>query len=147
MQSLLTQAGHQEIKQRLSNLSADSKRQWGKMTVGQMCWHCQLPLRIALENKPNSSKGNWFVKTFFKNSMYNDKPWRKNLPTAPQLKAKEEKDFDAEYLKLQNLIDEFHNIKDREKWHPHPIFGSFTKEQWGQLEYKHIDHHLRQFGI
>ncbi len=53
----------------------------GKMTVGQMVWHCQYPLKLAIENKENS-KGNWFIKTFFKKSLYNDKPWRKNLPTA-----------------------------------------------------------------
>ena len=147
MKSLLTEDGYQEIKQRINLLSENAERQWGKMSVGQMCWHCQYPLKIAIENKPNSSKGNWFVRTFFKESMFNDKPWRKNLPTSPQLKAKEDKDFETEHAELLRLIDHLYQEKDREEWHSHPMFGKFTKEQWGQMEFKHLDHHLRQFGV
>lgn len=147
MKSLLTEDTHSEIMERLKKLNENSVRQWGKMTVGQMCWHCQYPLKLAIENRENSSKGNWFVKTFFKKSLYNDKPWRKNLPTAPQLRAKEAKDFGAEYAKLNALVHEFSSLKDREVWYPHPAFGPFTKEQWGQVQYKHLDHHLKQFGV
>jgi hypothetical protein len=147
MKSLLNQDGYTDIKTRLDKLNENSTRLWGKMTVGQMCWHCKYPLKLAIENKPNSSKGNWFIKMFFKKSLYNDTPWRKGLPTAPQLKAKEEKNFAEEFKSLQKLVDEFHNEKDREEWYPHPTFGSFTIDQWGQLEYKHLDHHLRQFGV
>ncbi|KPM32495.1 Hypothetical protein I595_913 [Croceitalea dokdonensis DOKDO 023] len=147
MKSLLTTDGHAEIKDRLAKLTENSKGQWGKMTVGQMLWHCQYPLQLAIENRPNTSKGNWFIRTFFKKSLYNDKPWRKNLPTAPQLKAKEPKDFSTEYEALTRLVDEFAQLHDRETWHPHPAFGTFTKNQWGQLEFKHLDHHLKQFGV
>lgn len=147
MKSLLDEEGYKEIKERLHQLNENSTRLWGKMSVGQMCWHCQYPLKLAIDNRPNTSKGNWFVKTFFKKSLYNDKPWRKGLPTAPQLKAKVEKDFDKEYKLILKLVDDFHQTKNRDKWYPHPAFGEFTKEQWGQLEYKHLDHHLRQFGV
>lgn len=147
MKSLLTEETHNEIKNRLSKLTETSERKWGKMTVGQMTWHCQYPLKIAIKNKENNSKGNWFVKTFFKKSLYNDKPWRKGLPTSPQLKTKEPKDFAEESALLKTLVDDFHSLKDREKWHSHPAFGPFTKEQWGQLQYKHLDHHLKQFGV
>lgn len=147
MKSLLKKDTYEEIKSRIENLSENSERLWGKMTVGQMAWHCQYPLKLAIENRENNSKGNWFVKTFFKKSLYNDKPWRKNLPTATQLRAKEPKEFNAEYTKLRELIDGFQALENREIWHPHPAFGTFTKEQWGQMQYKHLDHHLRQFGV
>ncbi len=49
-----------------------------------------------------------------------------------------------EYSKL---ADEFNMLDSRDMWHPHPAFGPFTKEQWGQLQYKHLDHHLKQFGV
>jgi Ca2+-binding EF-hand superfamily protein len=48
---------------------------------------------------------------------------------------------------LNELVDEFNRLDSRDMWHPHPAFGSFTKEQWGQLQYKHLDHHLKQFGV
>lgn len=79
--------------------------------------------------------------------MYNDKPWRKNLPTAPQLKVTETKNFETEKTQLVQLVDAFYDLKDREIWNPHPMFGKFTMEQWGKMEYKHLDHHLRQFGV
>ena len=147
MKSLFNNETHAEIIARLGNLREDSERLWGKMTTGQMCWHCQYPLKLAIKNKENTSKGNWFIKLFFKKSLYNDKPWRKNLPTSPQLKASEPKDFKEERDKLKSLVNDFHALKGRELWHPHPIFGTFTKEQWGQLSYKHLDHHLTQFGV
>ncbi|WP_027078331.1 DUF1569 domain-containing protein [Maribacter antarcticus] len=147
MKSLLTNEGHVEIKSRLGQLSENSQRKWGKMTVGQMAWHCQYPLKLAIRNKENTSKGNWFITTFFKKLLYNDKPWRKNLPTAPQLKAKEAKDFNEEITILKELADEFNMLYARDIWYPHPVFGTFTKEQWGQLQYKHLDHHLTQFGV
>lgn len=31
--------------------------------------------------------------------------------------------------------------------HPHPFFGKLTSEQWGKGIYKHLDHHLKQFGV
>ncbi len=147
MKSLLEETAYREIKDRLSKLNENSERLWGKMTPGQMTWHCQYPLQLAIKNKPNNAKGNLLIKLFFKKSLYNDKPWRKNLPTAPQLKAKEPKAFAEESKTLNALVDEFTKLNDRETWYPHPSFGAFTKEQWGQMQYKHLDHHLRQFGV
>lgn len=147
MNSLFTEEGYRDITNRLNALSEKSARKWGKMTVGQMVWHCLLPLKIAIENKKPKKRGNVIARIFFKKVMYNDRPWRKNLPTAPKLKARETKNFDEEITKLRQLVDATHNLKKRSEWHPHPVFGSFTHEQWGQMQYKHLDHHLKQFGV
>lgn len=146
MKSLLEKDGYEDIKARLEALSPDSERKWGKMTPGQMLRHCQFPMSIAIENKPNKPKFNILVR-LFKKSMYNDKPWRKNLPTAPKLKITDDRDFHKERGILESLVDQFYELKGREEWSPHPMFGNFTKEQWGKMEYKHLDHHLRQFGV
>ena len=147
MKSLLEENGYQEIIDRLEKVNADSNRLWGKMSPAQMAWHCQYPLKLAIKNEDKGVRGNPLIRWFFKKSLYNDKPWRKNLPTAPFLVAKEEKDFDKEMDTLKELVKEFYAVRNRENWNPHPMFGSFTPEQWGQLEYKHLDHHLRQFGV
>ena len=55
MKSLLTAEAHEEINDRLSKLTENSKGNWGKMTVGQMAWHCQYPLKLAIKNKENTS--------------------------------------------------------------------------------------------
>jgi len=147
MQSIFEESAYMEIKSRLNLLNANSQGQWGKMSVGQMVWHCQIPLKLAIKNKKYNKKGNLFVKLIFKKSLYNDSPWRKNLPTAPMAKATEEKDFETEIKILNELVDAMYEQKGRTEWNPHPIFGTFTKEQWGKLEYKHLDHHLKQFGV
>lgn len=127
MKSLLTEDGYQEIKGRIEQLTENAEKGWGKMSVGQMCWHCQYPLKLAITNKPNTSKGNWFVKIFFKKSLYNDKPWRKNLPTAPQLKTKENKDFTSEHEILKSLVNDFYAVRERDEWHPTLLLAHLQK--------------------
>jgi hypothetical protein len=48
---------------------------------------------------------------------------------------------------LLAMVNEFSSQKERTEWPEHPIFGPFTPEQWGKLQYKHLDHHLQQFNI
>ena len=147
MKSLFEEKTYNEIMARVNNLNENSKRNWGKMSVGQMVGHCQFPLNVAIKNKKPRKKSNPLIRWFFKKSLYNDKPWRKNLPTAPIAKAKEEKDFTTEHKILKKMIQEVYEVRNREEWNPHPLFGEFTAEQWGQMEYKHLDHHLKQFDV
>lgn len=147
MKSLLEKAALEEILGRLDQLEEGMQPQWGRMSVGQMAWHCQIPLRVGIENKPPKKKPNPLIKWLFRKSMYSDKPYRKNLPTSPMAKAQEPRDLAAELPRLRQLVEEFHSLKDREHWNPHPLFGEFTPGQWGRMQYKHLDHHLTQFGV
>lgn len=145
MKSLFDDQAYSEIKKRLNALSLESERKWGRMDVGQMLYHCQQPLNISL-GKSNIKKQFFPLAFLFKKSLYNDKPWRQNLPTAKTFKITETKDFDPEKIALEKLIDEFQRKKNETQWEPHPLFGKFTPQQWGQMQYKHLDHHLKQFG-
>jgi hypothetical protein len=147
MKSIFDEKTYQEVIDRLAKLNPESERQWGKMTVSQMLWHCQLPVRLAIKNEKSKIRGNPLIRLLFKKSLFNDKPWRKNLPTIPAAKAREEKDFEKEFATLRDMVTELHGLKNRENWNPHPIFGEFTRDQWGKMQYKHLDHHLRQFGV
>jgi len=146
MKSLLDTEAYQEIKTRLSNLNENSERQWGKMSVDQMAHHCQFPLKVALKKealKPKFSP----IALLFKKSMYSDKPWKKNLPTLKLAKATESYDLAAEKQTLESMVDAFHEKKSQTEWNAHPMFGKLTPEQWGKMNYKHLDHHFRQFGV
>lgn len=147
MKSLFEEVTLAEVHRRMAMLEEDLQPKWGRMTVGQMVWHCQIPLKIGIKNKPPKKKPNPFIRFFYKKSLYSDRPWRKNLPTARFAKAGESKDLSSELPRLMELITEFHGLKNRSAWNPHPIFGAFTHQQWGQFQYKHLDHHLRQFGV
>ena len=83
----------------------------------------------------------------FKKSMYDDKLWKQGLPTPRSFRVEDNRDFNYEKDQLLRLVDDFHALKVKEDWSDHPAFGSFSKEQWGKMQYKHLDHHLRQFGV
>lgn len=84
----------------------------------------------------------------FKSKLYNEDPWKKNLPTAPNFIIKDERDFNKEKEELMEMVNQFYTKGPEEVGKfPHPMFGSFTKEQWGKSMYKHLDHHLVQFGV
>ena len=88
----------------------------------------------------------WVYKSF-KSAMYNDKPWKNNMSTPIEYKVVSSKDFVKEKTVLIDIITEFYQLNSRVIWDPHPVFGNFTPDQWGKLQYKHLDHHLRQFGV
>lgn len=146
MNSLFETDSFTQIKNRLNALAPSSERKWGKMEVAQMLRHCQHPLNVSL-GKGNIKKQFFPLAFLFKKSLYNDKPWRQNLPTAKSFKITESKDFELEKAELEKLIEEFHRLKNATHWEPHPLFGKFTPQQWGQMQYKHLDHHLKQFGV
>ncbi len=147
MKSLFTSSAFAEIEDRLENLTEKTQREWGKMDAAQMLHHCQGPLNIMLGINHYGMKPNWLAKVFFKKSLYSDKPWSKNLPTARALKVKEPKSFDTEKAALKELLNNLNTQREKQAWDTHPGFGYFTNEQWGQMQYKHLDHHLRQFGL
>lgn len=138
---------HKETIARLDQLTPTSEAQWGKMNIGQMLHHCQKPLEIVLEKNDHGLKSNLLAKIFFKKTMYNDKPWSKGLPTPKSFRVIAEKNFETEKNKLKALLDEFHAQRLRKEWPDHPVFGHFSAEQVGKMQYKHLDHHLRQFGV
>jgi hypothetical protein len=145
MKSLFDDEAYTEIKKRLKTLNSESELKWGKMDIGQALYHCQQPLNVSL-GRGDVKKQFIPLAFLFKKSLYNDKPWRQNLPTAKTFKISESKDFATEQEALETLVDEFHTKKNQTQWDPHPIFGKFTPQQWGQMQYKHLDHHLKQFG-
>jgi len=146
MKSLFEQTAYNEIKSRIQALTKESTPEWGQMNVGQMVTHCQFPLKVALSSKPRKHKWN-LIGFLFKRSLYNDKPWKKGLPTAKQAKITDDRDFEKEQETLLSMVDAFYEKREQQEWQPHPMFGKFTPEQWGQLEYKHLDHHLTQFRV
>lgn len=146
MKSLFEDSSYKEIKSRIEALTPDHKPLWGKMNVGQMVTHCQFPFKVALSSKVRKTPWNP-IPLMFKKSLYSDKPWRKNLPTVKVARIKDQRDLAAEKVKLLSMVDAFYKKRDQQEWLPHPMFGHFTVEQWGKLEYKHLDHHLTQFGV
>lgn len=148
MKTLFDSDSYNEIIKRIETVTYDAQPLWGKMNSPQMIHHCQKALEIPLEKATVKSPG-LFMKLLmktFKTTLYNDKPWRQNLPTAKEFLVRDDKDFEPEKEHLLCLLEEFYSKGINGNFPIHPIFGRFTNHQWGQSQYKHMDHHLRQFN-
>lgn len=149
MKNLFDKESYDEVARRINSLTPAAQRQWGKMDVAQMLAHCKVAFGVPLSEKkmPRSILG-LLVGWMFKSKLYNDSPWKKNLPTAPHFIIKGDRDFEKEKQELFGLINQFYNGGPANVGKfPHPMFGTYTSEQWGQSMYKHLDHHLKQFGV
>ena len=147
IKNLFDPAVKQEIIDRINNLSPDSQRQWGKMDVAQMMAHVQLPIGVALG--VHQLKGSFLLRLIgplFKSKLWDEKPYKQGLPTDPSfIMTGKSKDFDKEKSSLLDIVNRFsdNNIVSEN----HPIFGKLTKENWSKATWKHLDHHLKQFGV
>ena len=65
MKSIFDEKTYQEVLDRLEKLNPESERQWGKMSVAQMLWHCQMPVRLAIKNKKTIKKSNPLIRLLF----------------------------------------------------------------------------------
>ncbi len=149
MENLFTPTANLEMVGRIGSLTSDTKPLWGKMRVAQMLAHCQKPLHVALGEK--NLKGGLMAFLFgkiAKKQLLKDTPFKKNLPTAPAFIVKSEKNFSEEKNKQADMVQRFgKNDPEEIAKRPHPFFGKLTAEEWNLLQYKHLDHHLRQFGV
>lgn len=138
-----------EILDRIDKLSPNSKPQWGQMDVAQMLAHCSSFQDIAMGNSfPARGWLGIVIGRFVKPVFYNDKPLARNMSTIPTILIADEKEFEQERNMLkQNIVTFQNNGPEQCSTHPHPFFGKLTAEQWGKGIYKHLDHHLKQFGV
>lgn len=149
MKNLYDKAVLEEVTQRINSLSTSSTNLWGKMNVGQMLAHCKEAFKVPLADKPVPRMvSGYFFGWIVKKKLFDDSPTRKNLPTAPNFMITDERDFNKEKEALLFLISEFNRRGpgDTGKF-PHPFFGKLSQEEWGKGMYKHLDHHLQQFGV
>jgi hypothetical protein len=139
-----------EIKLRVSNLRATSQPLWGEMNAGQAMAHCAAAMETALGTRtaPRMLMGRvngGFIKPMVLGS---DTPMRKNSPTTKDLIVRDKRNVEVEKKRLCNLIDQFTSQSNLgHMQHRHAFFGRLTPEEWSILAYKHLDHHLRQFGV
>jgi hypothetical protein len=139
-----------EIEDRVARLKPGSPRQWGKMTPAQMTAHCAAAMQLALgELRPRRQVAGhvigWAIKVIV---IGNDRPLRPGAPAPSFLVMTDDRDLDAERRNLIEVVQRFAaSGRDGCTGHPHPFFGRLTPEEWSNLMYKHLDHHLRQFSV
>lgn len=153
MKTLFDKTTATEILQRIDQLEHISKAKWGKMTVTEMICHTTDPLRDLLKIRKTKPVTPSFLRPLMKWFLINEKPFPKNAPTAkpylqsPKGGGTQPKDFRTDRDELKNLVIAFSKLDDSFSLGSHAALGQLTKQQAGQFMWKHLDHHLRQFGV
>jgi hypothetical protein len=149
MKNLFQTEAFDEIIQRINKLTPDSARLWGKMEVAQMLAHCTASMEVAtgLKTPPRMFIGR-ILGPFLKSHFTNDKPLKKNSPTDKSFLVIDQRNFEKEKARLVDIITRFsRGGPEKVTRHSHSFFGKLTPMQWGKGMYKHLDHHLKQFGV
>jgi len=149
MKSLFNPADRESLSLRLAALEPDALRHWGKMDPAQMLLHCAIGLKAGTGDQPMKQVllGK-LVTPFIRGRVLGEKPFRRNVHTDPTFVVSDRRDFEEERTRLATQIDRFcQRGPEAAGKQTHAFFGRLSGEEWGRLMYKHLDHHLRQFGV
>lgn len=140
----------QKVVQRINTLTPSTTPQWGKMNVSQMLAHCNVTYEMVYETK--HPKPNFLVKmllkSFVKKLVVGEAPYPKNSRTAPAFLMTTEKEFNAEKSRLIDHINKTQQLGEGHFNNKESLsFGPLTTGEWNNMFYKHLDHHLTQFGV
>lgn len=149
--NIFTQSVSDKLIGRINHLSSTSTPTWGKMSVSQMMAHCNVSYEMVFEDKhqkPNFFMG-FILKTFIKKALVDEvTPYKKNSPTAPAFIIKEDKNFEIEKKRLIDYLKKSVELGESYFDGKESLsFGKMSSTEWNNLLYKHIDHHLTQFGV
>lgn len=149
MPSMFNATDVQHVIDRINHLTPESKAMWGKMTVSQMLAHIQEPMKLLLgERELKRGLIGFLFGGIAKKQLLSGKPFKQNLPTDKTFIVRDNRNFEEEKEKVIHLL---HAIQQRGAGAvttgAHPFFGKMSPGEWDSLGVKHLDHHLRQFGV
>lgn len=149
MKSLFNPADREALAHRLAALEPDSARLWGKMDPAQMLLHCALGLEAAMADRPvKQALLGRLLMPFLRGMIFGDRPFKRNSPTDASFVVADRRQFETERIRLATVIDRFiQRGPEAAAKVNHLFFGRLSGDEWGILMHKHLDHHLRQFGV
>ena len=136
----------------LRTLPSETGMKWGKMNAQQMVEHISGFFRISTNKLhfPLVTPEDQLPK--FKAFLYSDKEFRENT-RAPVLP---EEPLPVQYANYEDAVNDlekeisdfFHQFSEEPGLTTqHPVFGDLNFDEWVLLHYKHVVHHLKQFGL
>ena len=136
------------IISRIETLNVNTQKNWGIMNSAQMLAHLNAFIETSLDlNSPKRLLLGKIIGKFFKNRYLKEKDFSKNSPTHKEYVFTDNRDFETEKKKSIKLVKEFCEGGEMKcTKNPHSFFGFLTPQEWGIAQWKHFDHHLRQFN-
>lgn len=139
-----------EIISRIESLNPSSQALWGKMNVSQMLAHCCVSYEMVFENKhPKPGVFMRFIlKTLVKKIVTSEKEYTKNSRTAPAFLIVDQREFESEKNRLIAFIQKAQSLGESYFDGKESLsFGKLSAQEWNNMFYKHLDHHLKQFSV
>jgi hypothetical protein len=146
MKSIWETGARRELQTRFGALKPDARPAWGRMNAPKMVTHVADSLRMALGELACSPKASPLRYTPIKQLVIYVLPWPKGVPTAPELLARAPASWATDVADLNGLIERLGSRGPAGPFGVHPAFGRLTGRTWGALMYRHMNHHLTQFG-
>jgi hypothetical protein len=146
--TLMHEGGRGDVlKRRVLALTSTTTPRWGKMSVDQMLHHVNIVLLEALGEHTAKPNIRGLPEPLVRWAILN-LPWGKGAPTRPDMVIPEGQrfDFDEEKASCLALMERFLARPMDAEW-PRAANFAMTGRHWSQLQYKHLDHHLTQFGV
>ena len=149
--NLLQPDARATILERIDKLTPKTQSLWGKMNVNQMLRHTTYGLENAMGEMDATAKSGPIMRAIMRFVVLKtDIPAPKGkAETFPEFNTVENgvnpEDFNAEREHLKATLNRF---PDSSKYGTEsPLLGKMSKQDWARLNYGHLDHHLRQFGV
>jgi len=136
--------------QRINSLTSETKPLWGKMSVDQMLAHVNVAYVMCYDKSLPRANGLklFFLRLLIKNQVVGSKPYPKNGRTAPAFIINDSRDFEKEKASLISSLQKTQSLGANHFEGKESVsIGRLTADEWNTLFSKHLDHHLRQFGV
>jgi hypothetical protein len=146
MKSIWQKAARQELHDRLGNLAWDHPAAWGKFTAPKMVCHLADSLKMAMGDLKVAPKRLPIRYTPLKQFIIFVAPFPKGATTAPELLVRAPREWTNDIEDVRALLARAASARLTDTWPEHPAFGKLSKRAWGVLIFRHMDHHLKQFG-
>jgi len=148
MPTVFDETPRRSLLRRFNSLRPEATPLWGKMDAHRMVCHCAVALRLSLhpegEIRPRGALARWPLNWLVIHVV----PWPKGKAEAPRrLLDTEQQSWDEDLASLSSLLRTAGERGADGDWPLNVAFGRISGRDWGALHYKHLDHHLRQFGV
>lgn len=146
MNTVFNSSDREALYGRMNTLTLERTPLWGRMSCGQMLAHLTDGVRMTLGELAVQPKRGPLRLAPIRHAVIHWLPFPKGAPTAPELLVRRAEDCAVEIAELRAVMERMALRAGTPVWKEHPAFGRMTERDWGVLVYRHVDHHLRQFG-
>ena len=146
MPSLCVASDRAEILRRLGRLTPETRPGWGGLTAPRLLCHLADQLRVAMGEISVVPTDTLLSRTLLKwlvvYTPLKAPPGKVKAP--PEMLRSSPGGWASDLERCRGLIG---RVGTAPVSAVHPTFGRLTPDGWGRLGWKHLDHHLRQFGL